>query len=217
MTASTRSSTKPAVILLGRGGYSDAPAEQLSRLRQRVTETGRYLMVKSAMVDQGSPSLTEALDACANAGAGRILVIPVFMPDDRNLSRWLAKIVRRWLKFTDATHIEIVMADSLGDQKVLGDAVVKAVLNVEDNEALNAEDIKGERFGDPEWSLIPPHNYHVFTCRGPRCTALGSGDVWHHLAKRLEDESLIDKSVLVAQMVPYTTLIWHLHTVIEYT
>lgn len=188
---------KLAVILLGRGGYSDAPENQLRKLVSCVQETGRYLLVEGAMVDQGAPSLPEALDACAASEPDRILVVPVFMPDDRNLSNWLAKIVRRWMRKHEGLSVEIALADALGDQPALGDAVTQVVADAEDKEKL-ATDPRQTRFGDADWSLIPTHKAHVLTCRGPRCTTLGSGRLWNHLAERLHDEGL-ETSILVTQ------------------
>ncbi|MCG8352464.1 MAG: hypothetical protein MI924_32260, partial [Chloroflexales bacterium] len=73
---------KMAVILLGRGGYSTTPRRQLDRMVAAIQASERYGLVLIAMVDQGEPSLPQALDACAAAGAARVLVLPVFLPGD---------------------------------------------------------------------------------------------------------------------------------------
>lgn len=215
----TSCSHKDAVLLLGRGGYSEAPAEQLDQMVNMVRKTPGYTTVIGAMVDHGSPSLSEALDVCAASSATRILVVPVFMPDDRNLSRWLSHIIQRWLQKRPKSEIPVVLADPLGDQRIAHEAVAKIVAETQSGKQSQPIVPRERLFGDPEWSLIPPHAYHVLICGGPRCTTIGSDAAWSHLSKRLDEESL--DSVLVTRtgclfpcnlgptMVVYPEAIWY--------
>ena len=89
--------TQTAVILLGRGGYSKAPKEQLERLAQSVRSNTDAELVIEAFIDYSTPSLPEALTSCLSHSLERVLVTPVYLPTDRNLERWLAKVLQRWL------------------------------------------------------------------------------------------------------------------------
>ena len=199
MTPPSNDSTKDGVIILGRGGYSDAPKDQLDLMVQTVRESSPGSFVTGAMVDHGSPSLPKSLDACVDAGATRVLVVPVFVPDDRSLSRWLSHIVQRWLQAHPNRSIDVAMADAIGDQPAMHAAVAKVVESARADEEFEAITPRERPFGDPDWSLIPPFRYHVLTCHGPRCTTLGSSSVWDHLSNRLHENNLGDNDVLVAQ------------------
>lgn len=88
--------TFDAIILLSRGSYGRAPQEQLNAMVAAVRQVSAQAVVLGAMVDQGDVSLPTALQQAASAGARQILVQPVFIPADRNLQRWLAKVIVRW-------------------------------------------------------------------------------------------------------------------------
>ncbi|MDA0769778.1 MAG: hypothetical protein O2821_06095 [Chloroflexi bacterium] len=189
---------RSSVVLLSRGGYSDAPKQQLDGLVKRLESTGKYQSVVGAFVDQAMPSLPQALGICAESGAEQILVVPVYVPDDRHLGKWLLKVIRRWLARWTGSEVQVVVSGPLGDHPFMADAVARLVSEAGQGEPISLDGGSLE-FGEPEWSLIPPHKYHLLQCRGPRCTAQGSGDVWDHLNGRLLDEGLLDKHVLVAQ------------------
>lgn len=174
-------------ILLGRGGYSSAPEAQLRAMVEAVQTQQILPHVTRAFVDQGAPRLPAALDALVAAGARSIVVLPVFVPSDRNLQRWLVKVIARW--HADRSHalaeelqgerIAVHMAEALGDHAVLGDAVVRALENVRVEHADIAADPPKEWARDPDgWSEIPAHSRHILFCRGPRCTSRGADDLY---------------------------------------
>jgi (2Fe-2S) ferredoxin len=50
------------------------------------------------------------------------------------------------------------------------------------------------------WSEIPDHRHHVLLCRGPRCTALGAGQLADVLRNQIKAQKLLHNDrVLVAQ------------------
>jgi len=190
-----------AVILLGCGVYSSLPRRQIEQLMVTVRAVGRYGLVLHAFVDQGDTSLPDALDTCVAAGAQRVIVQPIFIPGDANLQIWLAKVVCRWQAQPHDADLVVVMGQSLGDHAALTSALVQAL-----DDAANGTDIatnpprNWER--DPAgWSMLPEHEYHILTCRGPRCTAHGANACWESFAQRLTDHELRggNERVLVAQ------------------
>ena len=93
-----------AVVLLGRGGIGEAARVELSALVAGVQQAlgADDGSVVAAFVDRVAPSLPEALDALVQAAAARqtalttIVIVPVFVPDEPALRRWLHKVAMRW-------------------------------------------------------------------------------------------------------------------------
>ena len=84
-----------AVLLLGRYGHQGAAGEGMEALAEAVRAIGRYPMVRTAVAERGLHSLPEGLEACAQAGARKITVIPVFFGRDRSLIHWFSKAAYR--------------------------------------------------------------------------------------------------------------------------
>ena len=190
-----------AAVLLGRGGYSAAPRRQLERMVAAVQASGRYRLVLSAMVDQGEPSLPQALDSCAAAGATRALVLPVFVPGDANLQLWLAKVARRWQAAQPSHPMAVVLGAGLGDAPALDAALLAALESAEACGDVRATPPPNWEHDPAGWSVLPPHQQHLLTCRGPRCTAMGAEACWDQLRASLAAHGLrgADERVLVAQ------------------
>ena len=185
-----------AVVLLGRGGYGDAPLAEMARVIAAVQRNGRFQHVTYAWVDQGDPPIGAALRACLEAGASRIVIAPIFVPMDRSLRGWIPKIVQRILRQWDNPAVEIVLTEPLGDHAALGEAVVRLL---ESSDHVDIRPTQATMRGEPAWSVLPEHRHHVLTCRGPRCNTRDAGSVWRHLAQRLDDAELGHDAVLVAQ------------------
>lgn len=177
-----------SVVLLGRGGLVGWPQEELDRLVAAVRATGRYRMVEGALLDVGTPHLPKVLRVCIDAGARRILVVPVYLPIDRRLQEWLAKVVRRWLKKHHVEDVEVVLADPLGDQPALAEAVVRVVAAAEGGEDVRASAPLRDRAD--QWVDIPRPLYHAFFCVGPRCAMLGAPELYQQLRERLRERGL---------------------------
>jgi (2Fe-2S) ferredoxin len=165
---------KMAVILLSRGGYSNAPRRQLDRMVAAVQSAEQYQLVLSAMVDQGEPSLPQALDVCATAGAVCVLVLPVFLPGDANLQVWLAKVVRRWQAGNPDRDLEVILAANLGDHQALDTALLAALAAAEAGDDVRTATPENWERDPAGWSVLPAYQHHLLVCRGPRCTALGA-------------------------------------------
>lgn len=178
-----------AVLLLERGGYQGTADEGVETLAEAVRATGRYRVVRTAVVERGLISLPDALEACVQAGASKILIIPVFFGRDRSLVHWLSKLACRWSRDRGAPETEIVFADTIGEHPALGEAVVRAVADAEARSPTRA-DLFRSLEDPPAWSDIPPQERHLLACRGPRCTSRGAGNIYAHLHKRLRDRSL---------------------------
>lgn len=186
------SAVAPAAIVLTRGHYGgSAAADELSALVARLRTQLPDWQIVGAFVDRAAPSLNDALDTCANAP--RIIVLPVFVPADPALERWLRKVAMRWrhARPADAPQSVIHFAPALGS---LPDAAHAATAALREHAA--GEDVAatvGARWAhDPvAWSEVPAHRRHLLLCTGPRCTALGAGTLWLHLDQRLREHHLL--------------------------
>ncbi len=187
-----------AVILLGRSGYSSAPSEQMNRLVEALRQSGAHGLATGAFIDGGSPALPDAQELCAAHGIARVMVVPVYLPTDRNLDTWLKRVVRRWLHHHAAADFSLRMTPPLGDSPELAAAVVELVARyaAAPMTPLSANQASPN---SPEWSLIPPHSYHALLCRGPRCNAAGAGEAAQVLKQCLKAKNMGDEAVLVAQ------------------
>jgi (2Fe-2S) ferredoxin len=183
---------RQAVVLLGKGGYGVWPQEELERMAAAVRAAGRYHPVETAFLDQGAPTLPQALRRCATAGAERILVAPVFVPVDRSLRLWLPQILRRWLRRAAARGIEVVLADPLGDRPALGSAALEAVdAAATGGGAVEIRPDLGLEYANPGWSAIPAHRHHALVCTGPRCATRGSLELCQQLRDGLAERGLL--------------------------
>ena len=179
-----------AVLLVGRGSlYTRQPAEDLSNLARRLRSAYPEWLVEIALLEQGGPSLPQALDSCQRAGAGTIVVLPVFLPLEAATRNWLRFLARRWLERLPAPA-RVLLAGPFDHPGSLADAAAESVsLALQSGPAVSAA---SGRAGapDPDWSVIPPHAYHVLFCQGPRCTAAGAAEVGAYLRTRLKDAGL---------------------------
>jgi (2Fe-2S) ferredoxin len=189
-TDSTLSGGVDAVLLLGRYGHQGAAGEGMEFLAEAVRATGRYPVVRTAIAERGLGSLPEGLEACAGAGARKILVIPVFFGRDRSLVHWLSKAACRWSRARSEPGAEVVFAGAIGEHPALGDAVVRAVADAEGKAPVGIGDFESLE-DPPAWSVIPPQERHVLACMGPRCTSRGAGGLYVHFWKRLQKRGLL--------------------------
>lgn len=188
----TRSGNTAAAIVLTRGHYGGhAAADELSALVARLRTHLPDWQIVGAFVDRAAPSLNDALDTCAKAP--RIVVLPVFVPADPALERWLHKVAMRWrhARPADSPQPEIHFAPALGSLPGAADAAAAALREHVAGEDVAAT-VSARWAHDPvAWSDVPPHRRHLLLCTGPRCTALGAGALWQHLDQRLREHRLL--------------------------
>lgn len=198
-----------AIVLLSRGAayagglaeLSDLATQLEARLAAAQTPV---LRVQPAFVDRAQPALPEALDLCADAD--QILILPVMVPDEPSLRRWLHKLIMRWrakqqVEGQPGKHApRIVFAQPLLQLPTLAEllaATIPSALQQPDVPQLLADE-DWER--DPKaWSQVPEHQHHVLWCVGPRCAAKGAVALWPQLARTVQQNPLLKKQVMLLQ------------------
>lgn len=205
--AATHKGASMAIILLSRGAAYASGATELTELAQQlhatlVAQGQSPLCVTPAFVDRSQPALPEALDLCASAQT--IVILPVMVPDEPSLRRWLHKLVMRWrASRADGVHCpRLVFAQPLLQTPQLADVLALALENAVQS---NAQDVPalvgdGDWEHDPKgWSIVPEHQHHVLWCVGPRCTAKGAAQLWPHLARTVQQNPGLKKKVMLLQ------------------
>ena len=181
---------KIGVVVVGRGSlYSRQPGEELAALADHLRSLDAGWVVAEALMEQGGPSVPDALEACSQAGVGKVIVLPAFMPAETAMRNWLGFVARRWQERTD-TSAQVAITAPLAAQAQVADAAVELVRETALSEAPLAS--AGHKPGTPEpdWSVIPPHNHHVLFCNGPRCAASGAAELGAFFRNCLKDAGL---------------------------
>ena len=163
-----------AVILLGRGMPRGEQEQMLEAIARDLVARGVAPVVTPAFLEMTPPGLAFTIDKLIGDGARRIIVVPAFVPWDRNIKRWLP----RYLAFQAREHgykTELVMAQPIESTGGFTDALAQSLAA-----SRNVADVRDaykplrRRQG---CSVIPEYKQQVYVCLGPRCTAAGA---WHN-------------------------------------
>lgn len=186
----------PAAILLARGIFADWQSGELDRALSVVRDAGLYDPVLGAYVDHGTPTLPDALDACAARGATRIVVAPIYAPMDRFLNTWLAQILRRWLRRRpEYKGVEVNLADQIGRTVALGHAALQTLQAAERTGGSDSIDPEvGADYANPGFWTIPPYRYQALVCTGPRCATRGSAEIYERVRQRVAELRLTGRA-----------------------
>jgi sirohydrochlorin cobaltochelatase len=110
-----------AVVLFGHGARDPEWARPMQRIRERVQQGAQAPRVELAFLEFMSPTFPEAIAALTAAGAGRIVVVPVFLAQGGHLKRDLPLLIEA----ARAQHpgCEIALAQAAGE----ADGVIAAM------------------------------------------------------------------------------------------
>lgn len=197
-----------AIILLSRGAAYANGAAELATLAEHLHTTlsaqGRLVLrVQPAYVDRAQPALPEALDLCA--AAHTIVIVPVMVPDEPSLRRWLHKLIMRWRADHGGSDNcpRLIFAQPLLQTPQLVDVLacsVQEVLTRSDTQDVPAVVGDDDWQHDPKgWSMVPEHQHHVLWCTGPRCAAKGAVQLWPELARTVRENPGLKKKVMLLQ------------------
>lgn len=205
-TEHAQSSGALAVVVLSRGA-AYASSSEITQLCEQVHAALRAqgqtpVRVQAAFVDRSEPALPAALDACADAKADAIVILPVMSPDEPALRRWLHKLVMRW-RAGRAHSPQLIFAQPLLHNPQLPQVLAHTV-----QQLMHAPDtpdvptvVGDDRWEqDPQgWSHVPEHQHHVLWCVGPRCAAKGAVHMWPKLAKTVQTTPALKDRVQLLQ------------------
>lgn len=208
-----------AVILLGRGAVYAASEAELAQLAEHVhaslqaeiqaqgmESTWTQIVVQPAFVDRYQPALPEALDACQ--AAHTVVIVPVMVPDEPALRRWMHKLIMRWRagrvgRGEHENTPRLIFAPPLPEAPQLAETLagtVRQLLAAPDTADVPAVVGDDAWEHDPKgWSSVPEHSHHVLWCMGPRCAAKGAVQLWPDLARVVRENPPLKKRLMLLQ------------------
>jgi (2Fe-2S) ferredoxin len=216
LNTTASSSHSLAVILLGRGAVYAASEAELAQLAEHVhaslqaetqvqgmEPTWTQIVVQPAFVDRYQPALPEALDACQVAHT--VVIVPVMVPDEPALRRWMHKLIMRWSarRGAHANTPRLIFAPPLPEAPQLAETLagtVRQLLAAPDTADVPAVVGDDAWEHDPKgWSSVPEHSHHVLWCMGPRCAAKGAVQLWPELARVVRENPPLKKRLMLLQ------------------
>jgi sirohydrochlorin ferrochelatase len=101
-----------AVVLVGHGSRVRGFERPMRRLAERL-RSGPYAAVRCAYLELARPSVSEAVDALARAGARRVTIVPYFLLGGRHVTEDIPEAVRL-AKRRHRGNVVIALAPYLG-------------------------------------------------------------------------------------------------------
>ncbi|MDQ2079820.1 copper chaperone PCu(A)C [Xanthobacteraceae bacterium Astr-EGSB] len=199
---SSRSSD--AVVLLGRGMPHGEQWATLATYADRLRETGRFAEVRVAFLEMTEPALADVLAELEATTIRRAVVLPCFVPFDRNVAGWLGRSLAARRR-DGRIAIEVVMAPAVDRSELFAAALSDAL-----DAGLAGEDVATALRPLPDKrdrGEIPPHRDQVFVCLGPRCTEAGAWELMARLRAAVKREGL-DKAGPARTLVCRSACLW---------
>ena len=164
---------------------------ELSAALAEVRRRHPGVVFTTAVLGGSGRTITEALDDAAAAGARDVLVVSGQTVPDRPMDAWFRRVVGHWLRERDdppRVRIAPLLTEVDGFADLLDAAVAAGGAPARTTTA---------PLVSPAWEEIPGFARHVLICRGPRCSAQGSGETQRAVAAELDALGLGDDDVLV--------------------
>ena len=181
------SPSSEVIILLGRGMPRGEQEQMLDAMARDLVARNAAARVVPAFLEMTAPSLEDTIAKLAAEGATRIVVIPAFVPWDRNIQRWLPRYLAVRVKEQGITA-EVVMARPIESTQGYADALAQSLA-----QARGSGDVRDtykplrRRQGR---SVVPAYKRQVYVCLGPRCTAAGAWRSYDKLRDALRTNGL---------------------------
>lgn len=90
--------SRTGILLFAHGSRIEEANRGVHELARQVQETGSLPYVRAAFLEMAQPDLTAAIEVAAQAGFGRILIIPFFLTMGVHLRRDLPELLAQQRK-----------------------------------------------------------------------------------------------------------------------
>ncbi|MGB3602037.1 MAG: (2Fe-2S) ferredoxin domain-containing protein [Gordonia sp. (in: high G+C Gram-positive bacteria)] len=182
------------VIVTAPTDRGNDPAAELQSGLRVLRERRPGVEFRVAVLGGTASTITEELDRAAAACARRVLVVSGQTVVDRKMDAWFRRVIGHWLRTRTASQYvpDVRIGRSLCD----GDAYAGVLESALDDGGEPAKTTVAPLVS-PAWEKVPGFGRHVLVCRGPRCSAQGSGESARVLDAELEARGLGDDDVLV--------------------
>ena len=176
-----------AVVLLGRGMPHGEQWATLNALAEKLRADCSYAAVRIAFLEMTEPSVSAVLDDLERTGHGRAVIVPCFVPYDRNVAGWLGRSLAQRRK-SGRVGISVAMAPEIDKSPAFAAAIESSIaigLGTEDV-VTSLRPLRDTQTG----GQIPPHRDQIFVCLGPRCAESGAWEVLARLRAAIKREGL---------------------------
>lgn len=175
---------RPDVIVIARSAIAAAPIAEMQALCDALANSGVAAHTSFAFTEQGEPALRECLSERIDAGAGRIVLVPLLVPMEPSFANWIAKALARWRAGDERAWPPVLLAPPPMALPGADDLLARAVAATHDWPQPPEPVLKAEG------SIVPAQKHRVLVCHGAPCTAAGAALVWGHLRNEQARQSL---------------------------
>ena len=181
------------IIIVAPTNRGAEPANELADAVEVLADRFGSGHVQIAVRGGDTTTICDALDRAHDHQPAKVIMVSAQTVPDRSFDAWCRRVVGHWIRTTSPKY-PILLAPSLARQPGYLGALTQAV------EAADSP-ITGKTAPllSPAWETVPGFGHHVLVCRGPRCSALGAGELASALATELDRRGLGDDDVLLTQ------------------
>ena len=107
------------MVLIAHGSRRQASNQEVKDLADRLQQSAsdRYPLIQAGFLELASPSIPEAIEACIEAGASSVVVVPYFLAAGRHVAEDIPGIVKpvaqRYPRVTIRIAEHIGLSDSM--------------------------------------------------------------------------------------------------------
>ena len=113
-----------ALVLFSHGSLLCGSGEALDAHAARLRAQGLWPIVEVGYMNYSEPTFAEAVASCQSQGATRVIVVPFFLVPGFFVTKTLPEHLER--ARTDFPGLEFVVADAIGYDERLADALIEA-------------------------------------------------------------------------------------------
>ncbi|MEE4452198.1 (2Fe-2S) ferredoxin domain-containing protein [Novosphingobium resinovorum] len=175
MIAPSASNDRPDVIVIARSAIAAAPIAEMQALCDALASRQVAAHTTFAFTEQGEPALRDRLRERIDAGARRIVLVPLLVPMEPGLANWIAKALARWQAADGKPWPPVLLAPPPMAMPGAADLLALAVGAADHHPQPPPPPLKAEG------SIVPAQKHRVLVCHGAPCTAAGAALVWGHL------------------------------------
>ncbi len=114
-----------ALVLIAHGSRRAASNQEVKDLASRLkhSATDRFQLVEPGFLELASPSIPQAIEACIEAGATSLVIVPYFLAAGRHVAEDIPRIVEPVAQ--QHRHVAIHIAEHIG----ASDSMSKLILD----------------------------------------------------------------------------------------
>jgi sirohydrochlorin ferrochelatase len=118
-----------ALLVVSHGSRRTQSNDEVIRLADKLAThlDGKFAVIHAAFLELADPSIPEGIQACIDAGASRITIIPYFLAAGRHVVEDIPEIVSEARK--NYPDVEITITSHLGGSDFMSEFLASTALN----------------------------------------------------------------------------------------